>query len=119
MNEKAMRRLAQPKTTITARLHKDGVRILCGRRGPDGGYICGEKLMDVLGCDLPEEITSIPGAVKWGFAPGWVPGEDGIWHLSEHARANWQRDREAASVGDQRAQQRLSTGTALQNRRSS
>jgi hypothetical protein len=103
------------RPTITARLSKDGERVLCGRlangrstcRG-DLAWTClvltGTTLRDRL--DLLDQSEDpdvmIATEVKFTSRFGWSYGTDRVWRVGKYSRKYWQRQRREYSMVGQR-----------------
>lgn len=105
----------QEETTIVARLDKDGLYVLCGRRD------CGARLALIF--DLPAKHFG-EGQHDLMFGPGWKQEVDGIWGITKHAQSRLRHYRYLASGNPhtprdlaQHAQSQLSSGAAIANRR--
>lgn len=81
-----------------ARLAKDGERVLCARRE------CGRELARAEQRHLGRFLE---------FPPGWVQGEDGVWHLSRHARQRIESGRTPAYRRLRRKVARMLPGDAI------
>jgi len=107
-----------PQQTISARLAKDGLRVLCGKVGPTGTPDCGQMLT-YLQPGNPQQ-----GRLTIHFGAGWREGADGIVALTPRAKKELGRDRWRASANpgtEQRraddAKERLASGASVHFRR--
>lgn len=118
---------------VVARLSKARDRVLCGKQGMDGRFLCGGELLMLIDMKPHDLIEAKPGTEIlyehpigfWAFRAGWTQGTDGIWSLSTSAAARLQREQVRASGDSSRwtadevraARSRLSTGLAESHRR--
>src|SRR5215217_7605304 len=129
------------KTTLVARLSRDGARIHCGKprcRGTLAQVICGTGGgVHSLGTPGSRPLRRVDLLTPFGgshthnrcnvvLGPGWLPDEQGIWRLTKHAQRDYDDDLRLASGNPgvdpavaERARQRLKAGTSIAFRRPS
>jgi hypothetical protein len=132
---------ADSKTTLVARLSRDGTKMHCGKprcRGTLAQVICGTGGgVNSLGTPGSRPLRRVDPLTPFGgththnrcnvvLGPGWLPDEQDIWRLTRRAQHDYDEDLRLASgnssvdlVVAERARQRLKSGTSIAFRRPS
>jgi hypothetical protein len=103
---------ADSKTTLVARLNRDGTKIHCGKprcRGTLAQVICGTRGgVHSLGTPGSRPLRRVDSLTPFGGTsmhnrcnvvrgPGWLPDEQGIWRLTKRAQHDYEEDLRLAS----------------------
>jgi hypothetical protein len=109
-----------------ARLDKSRQWVLCGRDSCGTRFL---RISDTAGVSwIDHQYLGPGGRIKnrigeyrserlvWPET-GWIQGDDGVWALSNYAKARFDRDWKLASGGDEKARRRLQQGWSQQSRR--